>query len=121
MNNTISIRNEKIYNLISTTQAESQMKDLDDSVRSRTELDRHANMPVVGRHSFVLAESGKTIDVNPFTPDYKPLQVLMVEAAVKYVCPFEGKEHILIIQNALHVPKMENNLLPPFMMREAGI
>ena len=93
----ISIRNEKIYNLISMTQAESWMNDSDDSVGSRTELDSHANMPVAGRYSFVLAESGKTIDVNPFTPDYKPLQVLMVEAAVKYVCPFEGKEYILVI------------------------
>ena len=98
------------------TQAESQTHDLDDSVRSRTELDSHANMPVVGRHSFVLAESGKTIDVNPFTPDYKPLQIPMVEAVVKYVCLFEGKEYILILWNALHVPKMENNLLLPCMM-----
>ena len=112
----ISIQNEKICNLILTNQTESWMNDSDDRVRSRTELDSHANMPVVGRHSFVLADSGKTIDVNPFTPDYKPLQVPMVEAAVKYMCIFEGKEYILIIWNALHVPKMENNLLPRFVM-----
>ena len=98
------------------TQAESQTNDSDESVRSRTELDSHANMPVVGRYSFVLAESGKTVDVNPFTPDHKPLHVLMVEAAVKCMCLYKGKEYILIIRNALHVPKMENNLLPPFMM-----
>ena len=27
----------------------------------------------------------------------------------------------LVVQNTIHVPSMENNLIPPFMMREAGI
>jgi hypothetical protein len=28
---------------------------------------------------------------------------------------------ILLIQNALYVPSLDHNLLPPFMMREAGV
>ena len=40
---------------------------LDDSgnlaqTNSRTELDTHANMPVVGKQCFILAETGKTVD-----------------------------------------------------------
>jgi hypothetical protein len=40
---------------------------------------------------------------------------------VKYECPRDGTSYILVIRNALHVPSMTNNLIPPFMMREAGI
>jgi hypothetical protein len=28
--------------------------------------------------------------------------------------------HVLVLQNALFVPSMRNNLTPPFVMREAG-
>ena len=89
--------------------------------QSRTELDSHANMPVVGKNAYILAEHGKTISVSPFSPDYKPLDVPMVDAAVQYDCLYEGKSVILVLRNALHVPSMNHNLIPPFMMREAGI
>ncbi len=97
-----------------------QAKDSSDE-QSRTELDSHANMPVVGRHAYILAETGKSVDVSPFTPDYKPLVAKLVDAAVLYENPYDGKEYILVIQNAIHVPSMMNNLVPPFMLREAGI
>ena len=55
------------------------------------------------------------------TPDYEPMKVQMVDAAVRYESPFDGRVYILVIRNALHVPSMDHNLIPPFMMREAGI
>jgi hypothetical protein len=45
----------------------------------------------------------------------------MVDAAVRYESPFDGKIYILVMRNALYVPSMDYNLIPPFMMREAGI
>ena len=42
---------------------------LDNSV-SRTELDSHANMVCLGRHSIIIEDTGKTVDVKLFTPDY---------------------------------------------------
>jgi hypothetical protein len=42
---------------------------------SRTELDSHANMPVV-----------RTADVKVYTPDYDSMQIRIVHAAVKYGC-----------------------------------
>ena len=57
----------------------------------------------------------------PFTPDYKPISVELVDAALKYECPYSGEVKILIIRRGLHVPSMTHNLLPPFMLREAGI
>ena len=43
--------------------------DMDEST-THTDLDSHANMPVVGRHSVVVQDTGRSVDVNPFTPDY---------------------------------------------------
>ena len=94
---------------------------VDNPDESRTELDSHANMPVVGRHAYIVAETGRTVDVSPFTPDYEAITVPLVDAAIQYDSPYTGETYILIIRNALHVPKMKNNLLPPFMLREAGI
>ena len=89
---------------------------------SRTELDSHANMVVLGKHAMVIADTGKTAQVTPFTPDYKSMEnVPIVDGALAHVCPYTGKCHILICHNALHVPSMEHNLIPPFIMREAGL
>jgi hypothetical protein len=89
---------------------------------SRTELDSHANMAVVGRYCFVIRETGRQADVSPFSPEYESLkQVNIVDSAVLYECPYTGKEAILVIQNALYMPAMDNNLIPPFIMREAGL
>ena len=88
---------------------------------SRTELDSHANMPVVGKHAYIIAESSKMVDVSLFTPDYKPLTVPLVDAMIKYNNPYNGKSCILVLRNALYVPSMNNNLIPPFMLREMGV
>ena len=88
---------------------------------SRTELDSHANMPVVGKHAYIIAETGKKVDVSPFTPDYKPLTVPLVDAMIKYDNPYNGKSCILVLCNALYVPSMDNNLIPPFMLRKMGV
>ena len=88
---------------------------------SRTELDSHANMPVMGRDALVVSDTGRVIEINPFTPNYDAIKVKLVDAALKYNCPHEDKSYILLVRNALHVPSMDHNLIPPFMLREAGI
>ena len=87
----------------------------------RTDLDSHANMPVVGRNSYVIERLERTVDVKPFSNDYKAMTAELVHAAVRYESPYNGKTYILVIRNAIYVPTMNNNLIPPFMMREAGI
>ena len=52
------------------------MEDVNES--SRTELDSHANMPVIGRNAYILSKIGETVDVAPFTPVYKPISVELV-------------------------------------------
>ena len=111
------VRNSHIYHKI----VASMEVDIETDVQSRTELDSHANMPVVGREALVVEQSGRTVEVSPFTPDYKPIKVEVVNAIIQYDSPLDGKEYILVIQNALQVPSMSNNLIPPFIMRENGI
>jgi hypothetical protein len=109
--------------LCATVNGDDESMDDDDETKggSRTELDTHANMPVVGHDTLIIADSGSTVEVNPFTPDYPAMKARIVDAAVRYDCPFSGIPYLLILRNAIYVPAMVNNLIPPFIMREAGI
>ena len=78
-------------------------------------------MPVIGRNVYILSKIGETVDVAPFTSDYKPISVELMDAALKYECPYGDEVKILIIRTVLYVPSMTHNLIPPFMMWEAGI
>ena len=44
-----------------------------------------------------------------------------VTAAVAYDCEYTGKTFILVIYNALYFRNMDTNLVPPIMMRIAGL
>ena len=86
------------------------------------ELDSHADSPVVGKHARILERTDKTVKVSGFTEDLGgSLSVPVVNAAVAYDCDTTGNTYILIIHNALYLKNMEVNLLPPFMMRLAGL
>ena len=61
------------------------------------------------------------MEVNPFTPQYKVMTAKLVDGALLYDYPYSGKSYVLVVQNAIHVPSMDDILIPPFMMREAGI
>ncbi len=83
---------------------------------SRTELDSHTNMPVVGRNAYIISDTGRVADVSPFTPDYASMQIRMVDASVRCDCPYNGESYILVMRNTLYVPSMKYNLLPPFIL-----
>ena len=107
-----------IVHLASTTDS-SEALDTD----PRTELDSHANMAVLGKHCFVFDNvHGRTCDVAPYDPSIGTVsKVPVVDAAIMYDCPYSSKPYLLIVRNALYVPTMDNNLIPPFILREAGI
>jgi hypothetical protein len=112
-----------IYSLMSmaTVLAADVFEENGDEEELRTELDSHANRPVAGRNAYIISDKGRLADVNPFTPDYNSMLMSIVDAAVRYDCPYDGQTHMLVAGNALLVPSMRNNLMPPFVMREAGI
>ena len=55
---------------------------------------------------------------SPFTPDYESLKKFsLVDAALMYLCEYKGKESLIAVRNALYIPSMEINLIPPFILR----
>ena len=116
MVNKIKINTFKIYSFsISAFQ--------DDSLyESRTELDSHANIAVIGRHAAIVAKTDKTVNVKALSSVYNKLQeVPIVDAVVKWIDPHTGSSYLLLFRNALYIPSMTNNLVPPFLLREAGL
>jgi hypothetical protein len=115
--------NNQLLQRIMVLSSEAMEEDATDEIcESRTELDTHANMCVFGQHCLILRWTGRNAEVNPFTPDYEALQkVPIVDAAILYECPVTGKEFILVARNVLYVKSMDINLIPPFILREAGI
>jgi hypothetical protein len=75
----------------------------------------------LGRHAYIILDTGQITVVSPFTADYNSMQAPFMDAIVQYDCAYNRQSYILVIQNAQHVPSMRNNLLPPFLLREAGM
>ena len=75
-------------------------------------------MVVFGKNCYVIGLTGETMDVCPFTPEYEYLKkVPLVDAALMYTCEYTNKECLIIVRNALYVPSMDINLIPPFIVR----
>ncbi len=100
---------------------DDNLMDTSDSLTPRTDLDSPANMFVACKHAYVLAESGKTATVRGFSPEIAPKEIPIVDCAFAYECPYSGRQYILVARNVLHVTTMEHNLVPPFLLREAGL
>ena len=89
---------------------------------SATELDSHANMIVLGSHCLEISDSGTTAQVSSFSKEAGAVSDVPIKDAVcAYDCPKTGRAYLLILKNGLHVPSNKNNLIPPFIMREAGL
>ena len=89
---------------------------------STSELDSHANMIVVGKQCAIFERTGKTCSVNAFSPSAGTMhEVPIVDAALAYDFPLIGKTYIFLMRNALYIPEISHNLLPPFILREAGV
>ena len=87
------------------------------STISATELDSHADSPVVGRYCKILRWHEAKAKVSGFSDKLgAPLTVPIVTAAISYDCEYSGSTYIMVIHHALYIDDMEVNLVPPFMM-----
>ncbi len=117
-----SIETGELSHHLETSIAEHIIASIDCDDESRTELDSHADSPVVGRNSYLLFKTGKTVNVKGFTKTLGSIKSIpVVHAAVLYTDEVTGLEYILVINNALYFENMEHNLLPPFLVRLAGL
>ena len=60
--------------------------------------------------------------VTPFSKDILPMDDVEIgDVTIAYDDPRSGQTYILVICNALLIPSMEHNLIPPFLIREAEL
>ena len=89
---------------------------------SRTELDSHADVTVVGKNVLVLTDFNRPVTVTGYNPASPSLpNVKTVGAVVAYDDPMTGQTIMLTINQALHIPNLENNLLCPMQYRMNGV
>ena len=88
----------------------------------QTELDSHANMCVFGKHSMIISESMRTVDVSTFAAEAGQLnKVPTIDAMVAYDCKRTNQVFLLVARNVLYVESMDINLIPLFILREKGL
>ena len=49
------------------------------------------------------------------------LKVPIVDTLIVFECPYTEKIFLLVARNVLYVESMDHNLIPPFILREAGL
>ena len=89
---------------------------------SATELDSHANMAVAGRDCTIITTSGQYATVTPFSDELPVMEEIEIgDVAMAYDDPISLRTYLLVMRNALLIPTMDHNLLPPFLIREASL
>ena len=78
-------------------------------------------MIVCGKEVYIISRSGQVAEVNAFAKECGVLQIPIVDAAVVFEDPYDGNIYFLVMRNALYVESMDHHLIPPFIMREAGL
>ena len=77
---------------------------------------------MLGKSAVIIKKTDRRVSVRGFADEIgRPISVPVVDGVLAYDCEFTGETVLLIIRNALHVPSMNNHLIPPFMMRLAGL
>ena len=86
-----------------------------------TDLDSHADSPVVGNNATILLHTNKTVRVSGFTKALGDIsKVPVVVAVVAYTDTITGVTYLLVISNALYMKGIEGNLIPSVMIRLTG-
>ena len=76
-------------------------------------------MVVLGSNCNAVEPTGRSVEVRPFSKDCETLSsVPIVHAVVKYTCEVTDHVYYLMFMNALYVPSMNHNLIPPFIMKK---
>ena len=83
-----------------------------------SELDNHANTCVVEWHVFITERHDRVVNVSGCDPSKESVKNLeIVNASITVDDVDTVKSHVMIINQAVHVPTMEHNLLCPMQMR----
>jgi hypothetical protein len=79
-------------------------------------------MVVLVVQATVIQETGLFTDINAFSDEVSQLRRIPInDVVIAYACPYQLETYLLIIKNVLYVPSMDHNLIPRFVMEEAGL
>ena len=79
-------------------------------------------MLVLARNYCIVNYSRKTAEVQPFSPEHKSLvEVPIVNSVMQCDDPYLGETCMLVCKEALHIPAMKHNLIPPFLIRDDSL
>jgi hypothetical protein len=88
----------------------------------RCEMDSHADTCVAGSNCVILEYTGRTAEVEPYSPDYPSKQVPIATVATAYDCPTSGATYVLIINEALYFgDSLSFSLLSPNQLRDNDV
>ena len=86
-----------------------------------SELDPHADTSYVGRNALILYTTEQHVTVTPFHSSLGSLdQVPIIHAAVAHD-HFDGQPYILLLNQVLHFPDMDHNLICPMQCMMKGV
>ena len=86
----------------------------------RSDLDTHADTCVAGATHKVLERTGQFCEVYPYSEDYEPKIVEVVNSITAFDAP-DGQTYILLFNQALDIPGQEPSLICPNQLRDNGL
>ena len=85
------------------------------------ELDSHADTIVAGRNTLVLSYTDRVCEVSPYSDEYEPMKNVPIVSAATGYTSYTGESYILILNEALYMPKLDHTLLNPNQLRHNGV
>ncbi len=74
------------------------------------------------QHGTVIATSGRHATVTPFSSNLPSMDMVEIgDVAIAYDDPISLQTYLLVMRNALLIPTMDHNLVPPFLLLLAGL
>jgi hypothetical protein len=79
-------------------------------------------MAVAGSNCIIIATSGHYANITPFSLNFPTMNMVEIgDTAIAYDDPILHVTYLLVMQNVLLIPTMNHNLIPLFLVREAGL
>lgn len=93
----------------------------DKNFSSRCELDSHADTTVAGRNCLLMNYTDRSCTVHAYNDDYDPLPDVPVVKAATGFTSRNGRNYILVLNEALWMPNLDHSLINPNQLRDYGV
>ena len=90
-------------------------------VETKIGCDIHADTSVVGKEALIIHDYGQPVSVNSYDKEDGCKEYRTVTAAVAYNHPQSSQVYMLVINQAIEIPHLQNHLLCPMQCRLNGV